>query len=256
VYLLSVLPFLLWQVRNYNITGSVSLHPIYSTTNKSVYRPPHEALSNLFRIWEYKSDRFHETVGVLIRDTSNVNLTSALKNVPEEHREKVGPILEDFQHVVFEQKRMFEQENQIRELPIEENFVAKTNALREKMISSNRVQYYILTPLKSTVELMTKSHLNLFVFQKPWRGNIFIEILRYICVIVLNLSLLSMVLILFLRSTPIHIKLMALGVLCTFIYYIFFQRMNEERYMTPLLPLMFAGLIIVLYKAKKKVSRN
>lgn len=256
IYLIATLPFLAWQVRSYNITGNVSLHPIYSNTNKSLYRPPHKALSNLFRIWEYKSDQFHETVGLLIKDTSNASLNIALKNVPEEHRESVKPILRDFQYVVFEQKKMFEQENHIKLLPIEEEFVDKTNTLREQMISANKMEFYLLTPVKSTIELMTKSHLNLFVFQKSWRGNAPIEILRYVCLIVINLSLLSMVFVLFLRKYPVHLKLIAIGIVCTFIYYVFFQRMNEERYMTPLLPLMYIGLMIVLYKIKKRVSRN
>lgn len=252
IYLIATLPFLLWQVRSYNITGNVSLHPIYSTTNKSLYRPPHKALSNLFRIWEYKSDQFHETVGLLIRDTSSTNLSRALTKVPEKHRENVKPILRDFQYVVYDQKKMFEHEDQIKELPIEEKFLAKTNILHEQMTSSNRMQYYLLTPVKSAAELMTKSHLNLFVFQKTWRGNVLVETLRYICLIIINLSLISMIIVLFLRRIPIHLKLMALGVICTFIYYVFFQRMNEERYMTPLLPLMYIGLIILLTKIQNR----
>jgi hypothetical protein len=254
IYLLSTTPFLLWQVRNYNISGGASLHPIYSTTNKSFYRPPHEALSNLFRIWEYQSDQFHETVGVLIRDTSNISLNKALENVPDHLRKEVKQTLKDFQYVVFEQKVMFNQEKGIRELPIERKFISKTNALTKGIISSNKMQYYVITPIKSAIELMTKSHLNLFVFQKSWRGNILVEMLRYFCLIVINLSLLSMVLLLFLNNTPNYLKLIALGVICTFIYYIFFQRMNEERYMTPLLPLMYIGLITLLSKTTNRTS--
>ena len=124
------------------------------------------------------------------------------------------------------------------------------------MISSNRTEYYLLTPLKSAFELMTKSHLNLFVYQKPWRGNLFIEVLRYLCLIVINLSLLSMILILFKRNTPIYLKLVSIGVICTFMFYIFFQRMNEERYMTPLLPLMYVGLVILITTLKKRFTTN
>lgn len=256
VYFLSVVPFLMWQVRNFNITGSASLHPIYSTTNKSIYRPPHQALSNLFRIWEYRSDRFHETVGVLTRDTSSINLIAALQNVPQEHREMVKPILKDFQYVAFEQNKMFQRENKIRELPVEEEFVQKTNALRKQIISSNRIKYYISTPIKSAVELMTKSHLNLFVFQQPWRGNILVEVLRYICLIVINLSLIASILILFTAKTSTHFKLIALSVIITLFYYVFIQRLNEERYMTPLLPTMYVGLIIVVTRVKYRLMKN
>lgn len=256
VYLISILPFLMWQVRNYNITGSVSLHPIYSSTNKSIYRPPHEALSNLFRIWEYKSDKFHETVGVLIQDTSTTNLNKALNNIPEHLTEKVRPALKDFQNVAYHQKKMFNNENEIKELPIEREFVSNTNTLREEIISSNKLQYYVKTPVNSTIELLTKSHLNLFVFQKVWRGNVFMETLRYLCLIVINLSLVSLLLLLFFTNTPNYLKLVALGVLCTFVYYVFFQRMNEERYMTPLLPIMYIGLITLIAKTFKRDKKT
>ena len=253
VYLLSALPFLMWQVRSYNITGTISLHPIYSTTNKSIYRPPHEALSNLFRVWEYRSDRFHETVGALISDTSSIGLNKALNNIPNHLRDKVRPILKDYQQVVYRQKRMFTEEKEVRKLPVEKDFVAATYNLRENIISSNKTLYYITTPLKSAYEIMSKSYLNLFVFQKPWRGNVFVEIVRYICLIVINMSLLSTVLLLFLNNTPKYLKLIALGVICTVTYYFFFQRLNEERYMTPLLPLMYIGLVTLLDITTKRI---
>lgn len=118
VYLLSILPFLMWQLRSYNITGGVSLHPIYASTNKSIYRPPHEALSNLFRIWEYRSDRFHETDGALIKDTSSASLNKGLKNIPSHLKNRVQPILRDYQQVVYEQRKMFSEETEISELLI------------------------------------------------------------------------------------------------------------------------------------------
>lgn len=252
VYVLSILPFLFWQVRNYNITGSVSLHPIYSFTNKSIYRPPHEALSNLFRVWEYQSDQFHETVGILIKDTSRMTLNKALNNVPDHLKDDVKPVLQDFQIVVQHQKKMFKKECKIRALPIEKRFISKTNTLRKESVASNKWVHYVETPIKSSVEMMTKSHLNHFVFQKSWRGNFFVEALRYLCLMVINLSLLSIVILIFLKSTPNHLKIITLGVFCTVFYYFFFQRMNEERYMTPLLPIMYIGLITLISTITKR----
>lgn len=250
VYILSILPFLFWQVRNYDITGTVSLHPIYSSTNKSIYRPPHKALSNLFRVWEYRSDKFHETVGILIKDTSNMTLNKALTNVPDHLKDKVKPVLQDFQIVVQHQKKMFKEESRIRALPIEKRFVTETNTLRKEIVSSSKWINYFGTPIKSAIEMMTKSQLNLFVFQKSWRGNLLIEMLRYSCLIIINLSLLSTFLVIFTERTPKYFKLIAVGVLCTIIYYFFFQRMNEERYLSPLLPLMFIGLLTFISKLK------
>lgn len=256
VYILSILPFLFWQVRNYDITGTVSLHPIYSSTNKSIYRPPHEALSNLFRVWEYRSDEFHEIVGILIKDTSNMTLNKALTNVPDHLKEEVKPVLQDFQIVVQHQKKMFKEESEIRAMPIEKRFVSKTNSLKKEIVASNKWIYYIGTPIKSAIEMMTKSHLNHFVFQKSWRGNLLIEMLRYVCLIIINLSLLSTVLLFFAKRTPKYFKLIAVGILCTILYYFFFQRMNEERYLTPLLPLMFIGLLTLLSKRTKKSTAS
>ena len=47
------IPFALWQLRTFSISKEIpGLHPIYSLKNNTLFRPSHEAMTNLFRIWE------------------------------------------------------------------------------------------------------------------------------------------------------------------------------------------------------------
>ncbi|MEX2485373.1 MAG: hypothetical protein WED10_12455 [Brumimicrobium sp.] len=244
VYLIGFLPFFIWQIRTYTITNEISIHPIYSYTNKSVFRPPHQSLTNLFRVWEYKSDRFHNIVGLLARDTSKNNLYNALKNIPDKYQKEVLPTLRAYQKVVFYQKKAFKEEKTLTALPIELSFTTKTDQLAKNLFLSNPIDAVILTPIKSGIELFKKSHLNLWVFQKEWRGNVFNELLRWICLLVIILSFITVIPFLFIKPFPKYIKLVFIGVLLSVFYLVWIQRLNEERYMTPLLPIMLICLAV------------
>ena len=92
------------------------MHPIYSSTNQSFYRPPHEALGELYKIWEFKSDRFHESTAALFLDTSVQALDVALNAVPDNYKNKVRPILIELQQVSALQIQHFKNGGLYREL--------------------------------------------------------------------------------------------------------------------------------------------
>ena len=60
------IPFALWQVRTFSISTEIpGLHPIYSTQNNTLFRPSHEAMTNLFRIWESDGEQFHSAIAAI-----------------------------------------------------------------------------------------------------------------------------------------------------------------------------------------------
>ena len=92
--ILSFVPFLIWSLRTVAIEGEwKGLHPIYSSTNVTLFRPSHEKLTELFKVWEYDGERFHSIVGGLKRATSTTEFDQVLDNVPAEFRSSVKPVL-------------------------------------------------------------------------------------------------------------------------------------------------------------------
>lgn len=251
--LLLFLPFFMWQLKVNSHMGSFQLHPIYSYSNKSIFRPPHEELTNLFRVWEHDSERFHQMESTLRKDTTDKTLSRALESVPQHLRNSVEGKLRLYQGVAFEQKQMW-RKNENRKLEIEEVFVGEI----EKWEKSQKGQYalnnWLYTPVKSFIDLIKSSHLNHYIFQKTFRGNYFVEFLRIISVVILFTSLLSSAVLLFIKHVSIPEKIVMLSVLVSILYLVLIQRMNETRYMTPYLPLIFAGFC--LFYKRLIVQRN
>src|SRR5690606_19744752 len=90
--ILAIVPLFLWYVRTGLISNEVpSFHPIYSKTNNHFYRPSHAAMTDLFRIWEWKSDVFHNHSGRIgFGDESSID--DVLNEIPQKYRESVEPL--------------------------------------------------------------------------------------------------------------------------------------------------------------------
>ncbi|MDX1652000.1 MAG: hypothetical protein R3277_05885 [Brumimicrobium sp.] len=252
IYIIGFLPFVLWQIRTITITGEINLHPIYSETNKSIFRPTHRSLTNLFRVWEFKSDRFHETVGLLVSDTTTLAIRKAAKNIPMEFRTEVLPLLKEYQRIAYERRKSFEEPVLPKNEDYEVAFIHKTDLLTQKLKQEHFIRAYLITPAYSAYQFLNKSYLNLWVYQKKWRGTLIIEVLRWICFLIINISFLATFLVLSLGKFARHLRIIALGVALTFFYMIFFQRLNEERYLVPLLPLMLLMIPVFVSSCMKK----
>ena len=254
--LLIFLPFTMWQVRVMSISGSMGMHPIYSYTNHSFYRPPHEALGNLFKVWEYKSDRFHETIGPLLTDTSEVTRERALLNIPEKYRAELELILCEYQEVSAIELSGILNQNLNQELDEETAFVKHANALTKKLAKENILDAFVKTPISSATELFVNSHLHLTIFQVKFRGAIGMEALRWISLLAVLFGIVALfILSLFGRNVPILLWLICLSSVITILYLVFVQRLNEERYLTPLLPLAFIASIWLIQSLVRRVHK-
>lgn len=239
--LLLFLPFLLWQIRVKEVMGSFQLHPIYSYSNKTIFRPPHEELTNLFRVWEHESESLHQAESLLRRDTTAETLNKVMSRIPQGFQNGVKRKLMLYQQVANEQRLMWAK-GQNQKLNIEKVFVSEIDKWKKTQRDNFTFINWIYTPAKSFIDLVMSSHLNHYVFQKTLRGNIFIEALRIIAVITLLTSILSSIALVFMNKTSAPIKVAMMSFLISIIYLAFIQRMNETRYMTPYLPLIFVGL--------------
>jgi hypothetical protein len=240
--LLTAVPFLLWSIRTFAIEGKwKGLHPIYSKTNVTLFRPSHEKLTQLFRIWEYDGERFHAVVGGLKKATSEQYFEKIMDDVPPRFHREIKPIL-------FEYKTLLDHPSygRAKEFGVfEDTFIEETERVRIELIKTNRFQYHVITPLKSAFYLLTKSQMNLYVFQATWRGNWFVESLRLFSILLINFGFIATIWAVF-RVKNHRLGVLAISVLLYFFYLIYFQRMNEERYLTPWLPVLFVLLTVQL----------
>ncbi len=248
--LLAILPLLIWNIRTVAISGTwLGIHPIYSTTNNTLFRPSHEAMTNLFRIWEADGAKFHETIHALT-DSTDIRLISA--QIPEKYRKKVTPIMEKYRVLCNYKLTHFDQKKPISgTFDGEDKFLLEINTLTKKLKSENKLDYYILTPIKSLKKLMLSSHLNLGIYQFKYRGTWWMDTIRWSCLAIIVSSFMAALLALFKKDRDL-IFYLSLAIIVNIFYLIFIQRMNEERYLTPFLPIALIVLLVGIFNLRKK----
>src|SRR3989338_3062229 len=222
----------------------VLLAPIFHVNNQSLFRPAHASLSNVFRVWETRPEVIHRIAGSCWTGDSTARSLASLElyvrersipiPAPELHR-----LLAEYHAVNQIVLHQIEAGRLRGETTGEKQIRIQFDALAEKLAKENRFQYHLRTPLISMKELFKKSQLNLELFQLHYRGNLVVEGLRWFCVILLNLLFLGTFLLLFGKNNDL--KWLALGAILYCFYLFYVQRANEDRYMVPMLPLVFIG---------------
>jgi hypothetical protein len=240
-----------WQVRNWRITGSYAgLHPIYYPENSNTcFRPTHEALWNFCKSWGEEGSRFHGYVVPFwtkaIRATdATQEIENIIRSFPEnvvQHfgREKLVAVLRDYEKSIHYQKYYYDKQIPMtKELPeIEKITIEKINRLTSEFRSKFWLQYHFLAPAKVFNNLAFHSNLSLYVFQKTFRGNPIMELLRIVCFIVHSAIFFLLIVSLFIK-TPLSEKLLYSATPLIYLFFlIYFQRGIEERYTLPVLGL-------------------
>jgi hypothetical protein len=235
--LVGFLPILLWNVRTTFVLGEwPGIHPIYSTTNNTLYRPPHKAMTDLFRVWEYRGDVFHENMGLLSIDTTHVARIKVLQTIPIEFHQAVEPVLLEFQHFRYLQATAYNGKKLSGYLPGERQLVKSIQMVKTHLQSQHLFTYWIKTPVQSFKQLIGTSMMNLYVFQATWKDSIIVICLKWICFLSIFCGFLSTC-YQAIWDNNTRLQLIAISVLVSVFYLVFFQRMNEERYLYPYLGL-------------------
>jgi hypothetical protein len=240
------LPFVIWQIRSITIAQSwPGLHPIYSESNTGLFRPSHEKMTDLFRVWEHDGQRFHTVIRALQDDSTAQGIVMALEHIPAKYRVQVAPVLRDYQQLIHTPLNGIATSGTTNfQVLGEKRFYTFSDSVRASLISQYPEDFYLRTPLKSLKKMVISSHLNLAIFQQKFRGLGWMEGLRWICVLLIIGFMLSCCSLFLLRKVHPSFNLVLLAIFGTLFYLVFVQRLNEERYITPLLPLLFIGFIL------------
>lgn len=102
------------------------------------------------------------------------------------------------------------------------------------------IKVFLQTPIESLVHLVSKSQLNLSVFQDQLRGKWALEAFRILTFVLLLSIYSSVIFSLFVKNKLL--KNLAIGISLYLFYLCFFQVLNEDRYM---LPIIILGLVLL-----------
>ena len=261
---LSISFMVFWQVRNYSTLGKItSLHPIYQNEMPGLFRSPHKALWNLFKGWEDNGANFHQTIvpfweRINNGDTTYSSIEQVINKMPEYvveyfSKEHLNNVFKKYELAVLSQQHYYQNRLVMSsDITNEEKLVvSELNALEQEFKKEFWFIYHVKTPLKVFKNLALHSNLSLYIFQSTFRGNVFMEILRWLCLMI-HLSTFTLCLIYpFINK---DIKLITLGgiVLFYLFYLTYVQRGIEERYTLPLLAI---ALILSAYVLKNSFKQ-
>lgn len=257
IYVLSAfIPIICWYARTAYISNEVpSLHPIYSSTNNHLFRPTHAAMTDIYRIWEHRSDVFHTHIGkIAYGDSIQIDLVNA--ELPKEYQSSMRPVFERYQALNNYQFEHFKDQALIESFEGEEQFIKDVNHLRADLIDQNPVDYYLKTPLKSAKDFFNKSYLNLYIFQAEFRGNFVVESFRVLCWLVILFSVIFTFLLPFFISRKSIQFFIVTSIFLFMFYLVFVQRLNEERYIVPILPLFLILGVFSLHLLFNRLKPN
>ncbi|PWH86119.1 hypothetical protein [Brumimicrobium oceani] len=243
---------IIWQIRNYNITNQfVGLNPIYYAENsQSSFRPTHEALWDLCKGWGEIGANFHSYVGPFwssaIHGTgSKKDIEQIISHLPKEVVKGLGHnqlanMFTNYQRSI--ENQSFYYKNRLpmpQAIPeIETKTIQQIKALTSEFKKEFWFQYYIASPLNVFKELAFHSNLSMYIFQKTFRGNFFMELFRVFAFSIHALVFTTVIIGAFYK-TPLYLKsIISFAPLIYVLFLIFIQRGIEERYSLPILPLV------------------
>lgn len=242
-----------WEVRKYQYTENFSPLPIYHQENGTIFKPAHQKLTELFKIWEVKPEVFHYFAGRIWtnspEDKMEIREYVEKNNVPiSVHR--FQELLIQYGHV----NHLIEDKDPESRDAIQ-HFSNKLDQRILTVKKENRLLNWVITPLLSAKENILKSQINFTLFQETWRGNFLVEFIRYFTLIVLLLCYTALIISpIFLKAHRLHYVL--LGALLYFGFLIFYQRLNEDRYFLPLIAIGFIALAILTFTFSEQFRKR
>lgn len=242
-------PMTMWEIRNHRLgktfEGVENLHSIYSPSNNSVWRAPHQAIYGLVKQFEISSQAYHTWTHVIenkarldqtisskdlaIFDEQSIKLfgEDSLLNCVEIYRQTIS------EAPVFAEKNTYSD----KEMQLVNQFLNfKTTYQNEYPLTA-----YVKTPSKVLKSILWQSHLNLYQYWHTYKRTWWIKPLSYFTSL-LHLTIYLFPLLILLWKPKLikqHWPLIA-AVGSYLAYLIFVQRGLEQRYTYPLLPVFYA----------------
>lgn len=258
---------LVWQIRNKMVLGKfTSLHPIYQNELPGTFRASHKAMWNFYKTWESSGADFHQsTLGIwnasMAGDTGDASVYTTIENIPLKFRSELGErelfaAFKNYQKTIWEQREyVLNRELMSSELsPQEKTTIEQFEKLEKEFKQKFFLTNYLFTPIKVYRNLAFHSNLSLYMFQKTYRGTVFMEILRYFAFMIHVLAFSLFVLFIFTKQKKEHYLIYFVCLLFYLLYLIFIQRGIEERYTLPLLPLAILSSAAVIKYVFEKMN--
>ena len=243
--------FGIWEIRNKYVLGHwTNLHPIYQNEVPGVFRFPHKQAWEFFKGWESSGEHFHETMvpfwdKTMAHDTSEIPIRQFIKRIPNNVIHSVGKkelinTLKSYRIAILDQKKYFDSHKVMPENPLKSEETAGQNLmnLAIKYRRQEPLNYNLLTPFHVLKTMSFHSNLSLYEFQVAFRGNIFMEALRVICLVIHFFVFLTLPISLIISRKNYVLLSITLTVLVYIGYLAFVQRGIEERYTLPILPFL------------------
>ncbi|HKL02620.1 MAG TPA: hypothetical protein VJ911_03055, partial [Cryomorphaceae bacterium] len=257
---LCFMPLLVWQLHVSSIVGEwVGLHPIYHSDSDGLYRPIHQKIWNFHKMTGQTGLEFHRSVnelnqsalGILPAEVAALNVMDRLPPSVYDviDRDSLRTAYISYRNILAEQYQVANSGGKLlAETHLEEKLGQTFFNFRNQYVNSYPFYSWVVVPLQVYGHISFHSNLSLFVFQKPWRGNPFTEVLRAVCFTLHSLSFLifPFAAIYFLRRPAI--TALSLPILIYLGYLVVIQRGVEERYTLPfLIPVLLLCILFLTH---------
>lgn len=245
-----------WEIRKNKYTGSwFDLHPIYHETNGSLYRPLHHEFSQLFRVWEYDSEQFHRLIDPCWQNKP-IKRATVYRYIQQRavplSGEELYQLLNSYQQINVDLHDKITKKTQLTPSLNEIKLQQKIEQLRQVLMQENRGMYYVITPIKSLLQISFSSHLNQYFFHTSLRDLWVTVVLKICCLLLITISSIH-VFFQLIKGQKTE-QFIAFGIMSYWFYLFFIQRLNEERYLVPAIILSFYLLAVSWRKQKRSQS--
>jgi len=258
------------QIRNYIKTGQYTgLYPIYYPENSmTCFRPTHQAWWEFCKSWGMTGQEFHSLIVPIWNKTISdenstkevANLINAIPSYAKQFlgRESIEQALVLYLESIRFQKEFYNKAIAMpKEIPeIEIKCINAINALTHSFREKFWFQFHIIAPIKVFKNLAFHSNLSLYIFQKTFRNNPFMEIYRWLCFLLHTAAFLLLFFGIFTHKSFDTKVLFTLTSLIYVFYLVYVQRGIEERYTLPILGAVLLNLSFITEEVLARIKQQ
>lgn len=251
--ILVVSPFAIWEIRVIRICQEFpGLYPVYDKEVTTIYRPTHRAIWEFGKCWGISGKDFHEHIGpiweqVMYPDSIHGNpIRAFISLIPKDIVQEVGDLNIQKAFLAYQTnvklQKMYLQVN--KKLPFsfrrkEQKVISVFSHFTQSYKTKHWFKYHVLVPLLYLKEMSFHSNLNLYVYQHTWRGNIGMEGIRILSLLLHVGVFILLFVSFFIRNLSLFTRLLAISSLIYILFLAYYFRELEERYTLPMLPVLF-----------------
>jgi hypothetical protein len=255
VALLAAAPLLAWMTFESIQSGRlISPHPVYRAELAGIFRPTHKAFWELGKSWGMRGEEFHVIMehgferGLGCASVSHA-ATAFVASAPPGHLDSTyaqgihkafhqwGEFTCSTHARVLESGSLFE----VRQYEGEQRVVDLLGELTRSYRSAHPFHHHVIVPLHVLKDMVFHSNLSLYIFQHTFRGRWWMELLRWMSLLI-HVLLLALPFIVIFLKVPAPVRALAASMLIYLFLLVYVQRGVEERYT---LPVLFGSVLLL-----------